>query len=112
MMANNDVTIFAGIFTAMVLIAFLMPTIQEEFFQEITDSELESHMQTLTSGMAGEIHVFNPQTWTGKLTISKSLIRMFLWTYDFFPPWLYWLFLITKLLFYFLVYRAIRSGGG
>jgi len=105
---GNDVTILGGIIVTMLIVAFLIPFIQSEFGQTITEIDTDQ----LEGIDAEDIEDMNPVSWSAPFSIGKSLFNMFIWSYSFFPIWLILLHQSVKIILVILIYRLVRSGGG
>lgn len=107
-MANaNDVTIIAGIFFIMFATALILPFVQVDFDVGATENNATG--------------LYSPESTTNinvaSATISwfqvlVSLTKMFFWYFGNLPLWLNTFFIALKIIFYVLIYRQIRSGGG
>lgn len=100
----NDVTILSGFLIFFLILAVAAPVIEEEFGQDVTNFGVE------------EIDTYEEpvQAWydTSFATILVNIGTILFWTFGI-PWWINLTFLLTiRLLTLFLIYRAIRSGGG
>jgi hypothetical protein len=112
---GNDVTIIGTITFTMLIIALLIPYVQNEFLGYGTHKDFSD-----TNIPTPDEVIQNPGILGGQDTISAnpysvltSLWSMFgLASYSFFPGWLIAIHWGVKVIFYVLIYRLVRSGGG
>lgn len=100
----NDVTILGGLLFFFIILAVLSPLVAEEFGEDATDYDVE-----------GLDSYETPSTsWIGT-SFSEILVNIMLipfWTFGI-PALANLLILLPmRLILAFLIYRAIRSGGG
>ena len=99
-MMGNDVTIIGGIIFTMLIVAFLIPFIQDEFGETVTENTIDTVIL--------EENIEDMGIWD----LKDSLFSMFIFTYSFFPLWLKILHWAIRIILLLLILRQIRSGAG
>ena len=97
---GNDVTIIGGIIFTMLIVAFLIPFIQDEFGETVTENTIDTVIL--------EEDIEDMGIWD----LKDSLFSMFIFTYPFFPLWLKILHWAIRIILLLLILRQIRSGAG
>jgi hypothetical protein len=113
---GNDVTIIGTITFTMLIIALLIPYVQNEFLgygthKDFSNTDVETPDNIIEipnfGGLGNTVISENPYN------VLTSLWSMFgLASYSFFPGWLIAIHWGVKVIFYVLIYRLVRSGGG
>jgi len=100
----NDVTILAGLILFFLILGVAVPVIQDEFSQDVNNYNPDS-LEDFDEPDTG---------WFGT-TFSKILGNVYLvmlWTFGV-PAWVNLTILLAmRMILAFLLYRAVRSGGG
>jgi len=110
----NDVTYILMIFIVMITVAVALPFIQRDIISGSGNSNFNS---TVTANNpilvdSDDLSVVTPLSILGSLDIIASIGKMFFWYFGELPLILNMFFLILKTVFWVLIYRLIRSGGG
>ena len=101
----NDVSILAGFVTFFLILAVALPILQSEFNQDVNSYDTDTLQQM---GDAPSDSWFN----SSFTLILTNLFVFPFWTFGA-PWWINLTFLLAiRMLLVFLIYRAIRSGGG
>lgn len=125
----NDTVILLILASVFIALGILVPMLQEGLGSsainrndvDILQSEKQSaekedvyflgqHIRTDEEWLSGN-STGNPNSITAGANVLTSVILMFFWSFTL-PLWVEVILTIFRLIFWFLVYRAIRSGGG
>jgi len=102
----NDVSILAGLVFVFFLLGGLLPFILTGFSSQTNVYGLEG----LAAGTGQSLDSQVSQVSASNVII--SIATMFFWTFGLLPFWLDIIFEVFRIMFYVLLYRQIRSGGG
>jgi len=125
----NDTVILLILASVFIALGILAPILQEGFSSSVINRNnvdilqkdkqaaeeqdvyfLGQHIRTDEEWLSGN-STGNPNSITAGTNILTSVIAMFFWSFTL-PLWVDVILTVFRLIFWFLVYRAVRSGGG
>jgi len=125
----NDTVILLILASVFIALGILAPILQEGFSSSVINHNnvdilqkdkqaaeeqdvyfLGQHIRTDEEWLSGN-STGNPNSITAGTNILTSVIAMFFWSFTL-PLWVDVILTVFRLIFWFLVYRAVRSGGG